>query len=88
MEGNSGLRIPGTRNPFEVLARAIVGQQIQVRGAITVMGKVVRDFGEIADGQTLFPRPESLAGLVPGDRGVPTPECIFARWAIENTETK
>jgi AraC family transcriptional regulator of adaptative response / DNA-3-methyladenine glycosylase II len=35
------------------------------------MGKIVRDFGEIADGQTLFPRPESLADLVPGDLSMP-----------------
>jgi AraC family transcriptional regulator of adaptative response / DNA-3-methyladenine glycosylase II len=68
---NPGLRIPGAWDPFEVLVRAIVGQQISVKGATTVMGKIVRDFGEIADGQTLFPRPESLADLVPGDLSMP-----------------
>jgi len=68
---NPGLRIPGSWDPFEVLVRAIVGQQISVRGATTVMGKIVRDFGEVTDGQTLFPRPEYLAGLEPGDLSMP-----------------
>jgi len=63
--------VPGTWDPFEVLVRAIVGQQISVKGATTVMGKIVRDFGEIADGQYLFPSPESLAGLVPANLPMP-----------------
>jgi 3-methyladenine DNA glycosylase/8-oxoguanine DNA glycosylase len=71
VEKNPGLRIPGAWEPFEVLVRAIVGQQVSVRGATTVMGKIVRDFGEIADGQYLFPSPESLAGLEPGSLPMP-----------------
>ena len=71
VERNPGLRIPGTWDPFEVLVRAIVGQQVSVKGATTVMGRIVRDFGEVTDGQTLFPRPESLADLVPGNLSMP-----------------
>jgi len=71
VEKNPGQRIPGAWEPFEVLVRAIVGQQVSVRGATTVMGKIVRDFGEIADGQYLFPSPESLAGLEPGSLPMP-----------------
>jgi AraC family transcriptional regulator of adaptative response / DNA-3-methyladenine glycosylase II len=71
VERNPGLRVPGTWDPFEVLVRAIVGQQISVKGATTVMGKIVRDFGEIADGQYLFPSPESLAELVPANLPMP-----------------
>jgi len=62
---NPGLRIPGAWDAFEVLVRAIVGQQISVKGATTVMGKILHEFGEIADGVLLFPGPESLARLAP-----------------------
>jgi AraC family transcriptional regulator of adaptative response / DNA-3-methyladenine glycosylase II len=62
---NPGLRIPGAWDAFEVLVRAIVGQQISVNGATTVMGKILRDFGEIADGVQWFPAPESLQRLAP-----------------------
>ncbi|MFC1720617.1 DNA-3-methyladenine glycosylase 2, partial [Pseudomonadota bacterium] len=71
VERNPGLRIPGAWDPFEVLVRAIVGQQVSVKGATTVMGKIVRDFGELADGQYLFPGPESLADLEPGNLPMP-----------------
>jgi AraC family transcriptional regulator of adaptative response / DNA-3-methyladenine glycosylase II len=62
---NPGLRIPGAWDTFEVLVRAIVGQQISVKGATTVMGKILHEFGENADGVLLFPGPESLARLAP-----------------------
>ncbi|HLF32241.1 MAG TPA: AlkA N-terminal domain-containing protein, partial [Xanthomonadales bacterium] len=62
---NPGLRIPGAWDAFEVLVRAIVGQQISVKGATTVMGKILHEFGETADGVLLFPGPESLARLTP-----------------------
>jgi AraC family transcriptional regulator of adaptative response / DNA-3-methyladenine glycosylase II len=68
---NPGLRVPGSWDPFEVLVRAIVGQQVSVAGATTVMGKIAREFGEIADGQLLFPAPGSLAGLKPGQLPMP-----------------
>ena len=62
---NPGMRIPGAWDAFEVLVRAIVGQQISVKGATTVMGKILRACGETADGVLLFPSPESLARLAP-----------------------
>jgi len=62
---NPGLRIPGAWDAFEVLVRAIVGQQISVKGATTVMGKILHEYGENADGVLLFPGPESLARLTP-----------------------
>lgn len=65
VENNPGLRVPGSWDPFEILIRAIVGQQISVKGATTVMGKIAREFGEMSDGQLMFPTPESLTGLKP-----------------------
>jgi AraC family transcriptional regulator of adaptative response / DNA-3-methyladenine glycosylase II len=60
-----GLRVPGAWDPFELAVRGIVGQQITVRGATTLIGRVVAAFGarvDVADGLThLFPTPQVLA---------------------------
>ena len=62
-----GLRVPGTCDGFELAVRAIVGQQISVRGARTVLGRIVAAFGEPlpeANGEVsrLFPTAARLAG--------------------------
>lgn len=41
-----GLRVPGAFDCFELGARAILGQQITVRGASTLAGRLVRSFGQ------------------------------------------
>jgi len=60
-----GLRVPGCWDGFELAIRAILGQQISVKGASTLAGRLVQTFGEaIAAGGVLthlFPRPEILA---------------------------
>jgi AraC family transcriptional regulator, regulatory protein of adaptative response / DNA-3-methyladenine glycosylase II len=60
-----GLRVPGSWDGFELATRAILGQQITVKGATTLAGRVVNLFGEPfspGDGLThLFPSPEVLA---------------------------
>ena len=67
-----GLRVPGCWNGFELTVRAILGQQITVKGATTLAGRIATSFGErIYDAGNLthlFPTPEvlassSLAGL-------------------------
>jgi AraC family transcriptional regulator of adaptative response / DNA-3-methyladenine glycosylase II len=40
-----GLRVPGTWDPFETGIRAIVGQQVSVRGATTLAGRIVERLG-------------------------------------------
>ena len=60
------LRVPGAWQPFELAVRAILGQQISVRGATTLAGRLVHAFGELlaepAHGVThAFPAPERLA---------------------------
>lgn len=42
----AGVRIPGTLDGFALAVRAILGQQVSVRGATTVMGRLVERFGE------------------------------------------
>lgn len=50
-----GLRVPGSWSGFEAAVRAVVGQQISVAGATTVVGRIVAAFGAGA-----FPSPEDL----------------------------
>jgi AraC family transcriptional regulator of adaptative response / DNA-3-methyladenine glycosylase II len=82
-----GLRVPGAWDGFEVAVRAIVGQQVSVAGAATILGRIVERYGravELGNGVTrLFPTPERLArarlsraGVTPGrERAI----CALAR---------
>ncbi|MFF0573922.1 AlkA N-terminal domain-containing protein [Streptosporangium saharense] len=54
-----GLRVPGAWDGFEVAVRAVVGQQISVAGARTLLGRIVARAGQ---GGVLFPTPEELLG--------------------------
>ena len=62
-----GLRLPCAWDPFEMTVRAILGQQISVKGATTIAGRIVQKFGlPMPDGGQpglthLFPDPEVLA---------------------------
>lgn len=42
---NPGQRVPGCWDPFEIAVRAIVGQQVSVKGATTVMGRIAAMYG-------------------------------------------
>lgn len=57
VEARPGLRVPGTFDGFELAVRAVVGQQISVAGARTLLGRIVRRAGQ--DGR-LFPTPAEL----------------------------
>ncbi|SDH80739.1 Ada metal-binding domain-containing protein [Nonomuraea jiangxiensis] len=52
-----GLRVPGTFDGFELAVRAVVGQQISVAGARTLLGRIV---ARAAAPGGLFPTPEHL----------------------------
>lgn len=57
-----GVRVPRSVDGFEIAVRAIVGQQISVAGAMTVLGRIVRaGAGESWDGTELIPFPTALA---------------------------
>jgi len=60
-----GLRVPGAWDPFELTVRAILGQQVTVRGATTLAGRLALRFGtpvDLGPGLTrLFPLPSALA---------------------------
>jgi len=63
-----GIRVPGAYDGFETAIRAILGQQISVRGATTLAGRIAERFGkrlvrEYAQHESLrasFPPPQQL----------------------------
>jgi AraC family transcriptional regulator of adaptative response / DNA-3-methyladenine glycosylase II len=63
-----GTRLPGCFDPFEMAVRAVLGQQITVKAACTLAGRIARAFGEpmetpFAELTHGFPDPETLGGL-------------------------
>jgi len=64
-----GLRVPGAYDGFELAVRAVIGQQVSVRGASTLTGRLAARHGTRLDGaagpagplSVLFPRPADLA---------------------------
>lgn len=43
---NPGQRVPGAMNGFELAVRAVLGQQVSVRGASTLAGRLVQAFAQ------------------------------------------
>ncbi|WP_375477244.1 AlkA N-terminal domain-containing protein [uncultured Jatrophihabitans sp.] len=69
-----GLRAPGAVDGFEAAIRTIVGQQISVRGARTVVGRLIAAHGRPAfpgEAWLLFPTPAALAQLDPASLPMP-----------------
>jgi AraC family transcriptional regulator of adaptative response / DNA-3-methyladenine glycosylase II len=75
IESDPGLRVAGCWNGFELAVRAILGQQITVKGATELAGRLVRAFGQpfpSGDKLThLFPSPEVLADANVAGIGLP-----------------
>jgi AraC family transcriptional regulator, regulatory protein of adaptative response / DNA-3-methyladenine glycosylase II len=71
-----GLRSPGTADPHELAVRAVLGQQITVKAARTLAGRLVAAYGKplaAADGTLtrLFPEADALASAPLGELGMP-----------------
>ncbi|GAA3130340.1 hypothetical protein GCM10020001_060360 [Nonomuraea salmonea] len=78
-----GLRVPGTFDGFELAVRAVVGQQISVAGARTLLGRIV---ARAAAPGGLFPTPAQLldtdlSGLGMTNRRIDTLKDLAARLA-------
>jgi AraC family transcriptional regulator of adaptative response / DNA-3-methyladenine glycosylase II len=76
-----GVRVPGTFDGFELAVRAVVGQQISVAGARTLLGRIVARAGE-----PLFPGAArlldtDLTGLGLTNRRIDTLKDLAARVA-------
>ena len=71
-----GMRVPGCVDGFELAVRAIVGQQVSVAAARTVLGRLVDRYGEpLAEPSGAithrFPTAETLAEVDPADLPFP-----------------
>ncbi|MEJ2129844.1 MAG: DNA-3-methyladenine glycosylase 2 family protein [Woeseiaceae bacterium] len=82
---NAGIRVPGAWDGFELTIRAILGQQVSVKAATTLAGRIAKRYGEkvrVPDSLSgngrdvqlgfLFPRPEKLARARLNDIGLVT----------------
>ncbi|OOC56826.1 AraC family transcriptional regulator [Nocardiopsis sinuspersici] len=72
-----GMRSPGHVDPAELAVRAVLGQQVSVRAARTLAGRLVERFGEpLSTGPDgglthVFPSPDVLADADPTDLSIP-----------------
>ncbi|WP_118184002.1 DNA-3-methyladenine glycosylase family protein [Paraburkholderia phosphatilytica] len=77
IEAAPGLRVPGAWSGFELVVRAIVGQQVSVKAATTIIGRIVQRVGERIEGHAhdgtawRFPTPAALAAADLANIGMP-----------------
>ena len=77
LDAAPGVRVPGAWDGFELAVRAILGQQVSVRGATTLAGRLAARYGEAfsqagAEGiERLFPKPAVLARARLASLGLP-----------------
>lgn len=67
-----GLRVPGSFDAFELVVRAILGQQVTVKAATTIAGRFAAAFGDAIDTPHsalthLSPTPERIAAATVGE---------------------
>lgn len=69
LSANPGIRVPGAWDGFELTVRAILGQQVSVKAATTLAGRIAARYGESLDAAVsaatdapniLFPGPDRL----------------------------
>ena len=89
-----GLRLPGAWDPFEAAVRAVVGQQVSVKGARTVLGRIAAKAGprfESADHPELthfFPTAHELNTCDLGGTGVPETRVRTVKALAEEVDSK
>ncbi len=71
---HAGIRVPGAWDPFELAVRAILGQQISVRAATTIAGRVATRWGSPVEAgaglDRLFPTAAQLRNAPIEEAGV------------------
>ena len=76
VRAHSGVRVPGTWDPFETGVRAIIGQQISIAAANTISGRLVTRLGTAVPGLSklglthTFPSAETVADADLGGLGL------------------
>lgn len=88
-----GLRVPGAWNGFELTVRAILGQQISVKAATTLAGRLADRYGEpldihpaIGSLSRVFPTPTRLATARITNLGITTRRVETIRQLAKATE--
>ncbi len=71
-----GRRVPGAVDGHELAVRAVLGQQVSLRGASTLAGRLVARYGEqlerpLGSVTHVFPSAEALAGADPAKLAMP-----------------
>jgi len=78
LDAAPGLRVPGAWSGFELVVRTIVGQQVSVKAATTIVGRLVERAGTAAGAPSHprtpwhFPTPRALAEVNLDRIGMPT----------------
>ena len=73
LKQHPGIRVPGAWDPFELSVRAILGQQVTVRAATTISGRIAARWGSDLDdgtGRRVFPGPAVLADAALEECGI------------------
>ena len=73
LKRHPGLRVPGAWDAFELSVRAILGQQVTVRAATTISGRIAARWGSELDagsGRRVFPGPSMLADAALEECGI------------------
>ena len=79
---NPGIRVPGTWDGYELTVRAILGQQVSVKAATTLSGRIADKYGEPYDHEELtrlFPGPQKLMRARFNDIGLVTSRAATIR---------
>lgn len=71
LTAHPGVRVPGSWDSFELAVRAIVGQQVSVSAATTIMGRIAERFGTTVNGALLFPSAQQLMQADPAALPMP-----------------
>lgn len=83
-----GLRVPGGWDGFEIMVRAVLGQQVSVAGATTLSRRLVELYGEhcssaVAGLDRFFPTPERLLHAPLESIGLPRSRAVTLRSVAE-----
>ena len=83
LAAHPGIRTPGAWDAFELAVRAILGQQVSVRAATTVAGRIAMRWGTAVDNSDglnrLFPPPGALANAPLEEAGVMPSRAVAIR---------
>jgi AraC family transcriptional regulator of adaptative response / DNA-3-methyladenine glycosylase II len=76
---HAGIRTPGAWDPFEITVRAILGQQISVKAATTIAGRIAGRWGTPTESGEGRVGSGEFSVPSPGDSPLPTPHSPLNR---------